>query len=52
MGQDTWIGAGTTVIQGIHIGNNCFIGAGSVVVKDIPDNSFCFGNPCKVKRTV
>lgn len=52
VGQGTWIGAGTTVIQGIHIGNNCFIGAGSVVVKDIPDNSFCFGNPCKVKRTV
>lgn len=48
VGEGTWVGAGTTVIQGIHIGKNCFIGAGSVVVKDIPDDSLCYGNPCKV----
>lgn len=50
IGEGTWIGAGSTVIQGIHIGRNCFIGAGSVVVGDIPDDSFCFGNPCRVIR--
>ena len=48
VGDGTWVGAGTTVIQGVHIGRNCFIGAGSVVVKDVPDNSLCYGNPCKV----
>lgn len=48
VGEGTWIGAGTTIIQGIHIGKNCFIGAGSVVVKDIPDNTLCYGNPCRV----
>lgn len=50
VGEGTWLGAGSTVIQGVHIGKNCYIGAGSVVVKDIPDNSFCFGNPCRVQR--
>ena len=50
VGEGTWIGAGTTVIQGIHIGDNCYIGAGSVVVKDIPSDSFCYGNPCRLKN--
>ena len=44
IGEGTWVGAGTTVIQGIHIGKDCFIGAGSVVVKDIPDGCLCYGN--------
>lgn len=50
IGEGTWVGAGTTIIQGIHIGKNCFIGAGAVVVKDIPDNSLCYGNPARVVR--
>lgn len=50
IGEGTWVGAGTTIIQGIHIGKNCFIGAGTVVVKDIPDNSLCYGNPARVVR--
>ena len=50
VGEGTWVGAGTTVIQGIHIGKNCFIGAGSVVVKDIPDDCLCYGNPARIKK--
>lgn len=50
VGEGTWIGAGTTIKQGIHIGKNCFIGAGAVVVKDIPDDSLCYGNPARVVR--
>ena len=46
----TWVGAGTTVIQGVH--KDCFIGAGSVVVKDIPDNVLCYGSPAKVIRSI
>lgn len=48
VGEGTWVGAGTTVIQGIHIGKNCFIGAGSVVVKDVPEGCMCYGNPARV----
>ncbi len=50
VGEGTWVGAGTTIKQGIHIGKNCFIGAGAVVVKDIPDDSLCYGNPARVVR--
>lgn len=50
VGEGTWVGAGTTVIQGIHIGKDCYIGAGSVVVKDIPDGSLCYGNPARIVR--
>ena len=50
MGEGTWIGIGSCVIQGITIGGNSVIGAGSVVVKDIPDGVVAYGNPCKVAR--
>lgn len=43
------IGANTTIICGITIGENSLIGAGSVVTKNIPDNSKAFGNPAKLK---
>ncbi len=50
VGEGTWLGAGSTVIQGIHIGKNCFIGAGSVVVKDIPDDTLCYGTPARIVK--
>jgi len=52
VGECTWVGAGTTVIQGIHIGKNSFIGAGSVVVKDVPDGVLCYGNPARIIKTI
>ena len=48
VGEGTWVGANTTIIQGIHIGKDCYIGAGSVVVKDIPDGCLCYGNPARI----
>lgn len=48
VGEGTWVGAGTTVIQEIKIGKDCYIGAGSVVVKDIPDGCLCYGNPARI----
>jgi len=42
-----FIGAHTTILKGITIGENSIIGAGSVVTKDIPDNEIWGGNPCK-----
>ena len=47
MGDDSHVGAGSVVRQGIQIGSETVIGAGSVVVKDIPDNMKVYGNPCK-----
>ena len=52
IGEGTWVGAGTTIIQGLHVGKDCYIGAGAVVVKDIPDGSLCYGNPSKFIRKI
>lgn len=39
IGDNSWIGAGTIILAGTHIGKNCIIAAGSVVKGDIPDNT-------------
>lgn len=52
IGDNTFIGAGSTVINGIEIGDNSIIGAGSVVISDIPVNSLALGVPAKVIREV
>ena len=52
IGNNVWIGGGTTILPGVTIGHNVTIGAGSVVVRDIPDNSVAVGNPCRVVRTL
>ena len=43
------IGANSTIMGGITIGENAVIGAGSVVTKDVPDNAMAYGNPAKIK---
>ena len=39
------IGANSTVVAGVEIGEYAFIGAGSVVTKNIPPNTTWYGNP-------
>jgi UDP-2-acetamido-3-amino-2,3-dideoxy-glucuronate N-acetyltransferase len=41
------IGANSTIIAGIEIGNNALIGAGSVVTKTIQPYTVWYGNPAK-----
>lgn len=46
------IGANSTILPGITIGENAMVGAGSVVTKDIPAGELWIGNPAKyIKRT-
>lgn len=52
IGDNCWIGAGTTICPGISIGENTVIGAGSVVTKNIPANTVAAGNPCKIIRFI
>lgn len=52
VGNNVWIGAGSTVLAGVTIGENSVIGAGSVVTKDIPANVVAVGVPCKVLREI
>lgn len=46
------IGANSTIICGITIGEDVLIGAGSVVTKDIPTKCKAYGNPAKIKGTI
>ena len=44
------IGANSTILSGIEIGENAMIGAGSVVTKNVPANSLWYGNPASHKK--
>lgn len=50
--DNVWIGANSTVIGGVTIGEGSVIGAGSVVIHDIPAGVVAAGNPCKVIRKI
>ena len=52
IGSKCWIGARSTILPGVTIGDNVVIGAGSLVNKDIPDNSFAVGIPAKIKKEI
>lgn len=41
------IGANTTILAGVTIGEGAMVGAGSVVTKDIPAGELWFGNPAQ-----
>jgi acetyltransferase-like isoleucine patch superfamily enzyme len=45
-----WIGAGTIVLPGIHIGKGAIVGAGSVVTRSVPAFEIWAGNPAKKIR--
>lgn len=46
------IGAGSTILPGITIGERAFIAAGSVVTKDVPAGELWMGNPAKFYKKV
>lgn len=52
VGNNVWIGAGSTILAGVTIGDNAVIGAGSVVKKSIPANVVAVGVPCKPIREI
>lgn len=48
IGNNCWLGAGVTVLDGVTIGEGCVIAAGSIVTKSIPDNSIAAGIPARI----
>ena len=48
IGNDVWIGAKTTILGGVHIGNGAVIGANTLIAKDVPPYSVVIGNPQRV----
>jgi maltose O-acetyltransferase len=48
--DDVWIGAGVTVLPGVHIGRGGIVGAGSVVIHDVMPYQIVAGIPARVLR--
>jgi len=48
VGDDSWLGVGVIVLDGVRIGKGAVVGAGSVVTKHIPDGAIAVGVPAKV----
>lgn len=53
IGQNCWIGAKVTILDGVEIGDGCVIAAGSVINKSFESNSVIGGVPAKlIKKRV
>lgn len=50
LGNDVWIGANSTVLKGVEIGNRTIVAAGSVVTKSFPSDVLVAGNPAKIVK--
>lgn len=51
IGNDVWIGARVTILDGVEIGQGAVIGAGSLVSESIPAYSVAVGSPARVIRS-
>lgn len=52
IGDNCWLGANVSVLQGVIIGSGCVIAAGSVVTENMPDNCVVAGVPASVKKPI
>ena len=50
VGKNCWIGANSTILPGVTIGDYCVVAAGSVVTKDIPSGTMVAGVPAVYKK--
>ncbi|TRZ36985.1 acyltransferase [Niallia circulans] len=48
IGDEVMIGANTTILPGVEIGDNAVVSAGTLVHKDVPAGSFVGGNPMQI----
>jgi len=48
IGNNCWLGARVTILDGVTIGDNAVIGAHSLVREDVPPNAIVAGTPAKL----
>ncbi|QRX62714.1 acyltransferase [Dysgonomonadaceae bacterium zrk40] len=48
--NNVWIGANSSILAGVHIGEHVVVGAGSVVTKEIPPYCVVVGNPARILK--
>ncbi|AZV49947.1 acetyltransferase [Bacillus halotolerans] len=51
IGDEVMIGANTTILPGVEIGDGAVVSAGTLVHKDVPAGAFVGGNPMKIIYT-
>lgn len=51
IGNEVMIGANTTILPGVTIGDRAIVSAGTLVHKDVPAGAFVGGNPMKIIYT-
>ena len=47
--DDVWIGYGSIILSGVHIGRGAIIAAGSLVAHDVPPYAIVAGTPARIK---
>ena len=52
LGQNVWVGANATILQGVTIGDNAIVAAGAVVTKNVEANTIVGGVPAKTLRKI
>ena len=52
IGNNVWIGAHSTILAGVTIGDNAIVAAGAVVTKNVPANVVVAGVPAKIIREI
>lgn len=51
IGDEVMIGANTTILPGVEIGDGAIVSAGTLVHKDVPAGAFVGGNPMRMIYT-
>lgn len=52
IGNNIWVGAKVTFLDGCKVGNNCVVAAGAVVNSEFPDNCVIGGVPAKILKMI
>ncbi len=52
IGEYCWIGARSTILPGVTIGEGSVVAAGSVVTKDVPPHTMVAGVPAVIKKQI